>query len=973
MGHKQILCIFSAKDLLKHRQKIIKLADQSEHGWKMVTEYEANPVASDSDDEKRIYKAEARASRKARSERGVRRGRWRGYPYRRGFGGRRMNETIPSTSQPQSQPTKRQGICFACHGEGHWKFECPSSKTTSNTNNKISSYSASLACKEINHGSDTTIQGKISGEESTKSSNVEVMVSPVGRLNKEIEKWVEITDDTYILDVIKHGYQLPLKDNPPGIVLRNNRSARNNITFVREEVKNLLERGVVSQVSEVPKVVNPLTVAYNKKGKPRLVLDCRHINHFLHTFKFKYEDIKLAEVMFENGSFLFTFDLKSAYHSIDINRKHRQLLGFAVQDGGKMKWYVFNSLPFGIASAGHIFTKVLRVVVAFWRAKGHRIIMFLDDGIGGAKNFDLAVRSSNFAKETLMSLGFLLAEEKCQWEPVQQAIWLGHYIDMQEAKLYITEERIRRLEIALESLLCQTERDQYSLIHVKVLASVVGQIISLQHVVGKKVRLLTRQMYKCILSRASWNAPIVVTEEAKSELMFWKTNARGINDKGKSLHGKAFYQLCIFADASSSGYGGFIEPYENVLISGSVVSDRKYGMCPEVDSSSISEGCINMLLDVGIKSPPEVGFERTPEVGSVENQEYDMSFLNGSTEAVIIKPTDTGKEVPPEEGSEMSRKVDSAVTKVKEKFLDVSMSLRQSGPVISGVERLVSIGNDDIFRTSSGRPKVCKGEDTTNFSKETRNVSGVVFGDWNDEEQLKSSTWRESETVRRVMKSNINVLKNKKIKVYSDNKNVQSVLQIGSRISELQEIACDINELCETNDITICPEWIPRGDNQLADDLSRFGDCDDWSVSDHVFNELDTKWGFHTFDRFASTYNTKCSRFNSRFWVPGTQGINGLDQQWRDEINWLVPPPRLILNCIKKLELEKANGTLIIPVWKSAPYWPELYDKNGSFKVFITEVIPLPSRNVTVKGRGNNGIFGREQLSFTMAAFKIRF
>ena len=208
-----------------------------------------------------------------------------------------------------------------------------------------------------------------------------------------------------------------------------------------------------------------------------MVLDCRHVNHFLHTFKFKYEDIKVAEEMFEKGTFLFTFDLKSAYHSIDINIKHRTLLGFAVKDDGNTKWYVFNSLAFGIASAGHIFSKVLRVVVAFWRAKGHTIIMFLDDGIGGARTLDEAVRSSIFAKESLLGLGFLLAEEKCKWEPSLQAIWLGHDIDMQEAKLYITEERITRLEIAIESLLCQTEKDQYSLIHVRVLASVIGQII----------------------------------------------------------------------------------------------------------------------------------------------------------------------------------------------------------------------------------------------------------------------------------------------------------------------------------------------------------------------------------------------------------------------------------------------------------------------------------------------------------------
>ena len=92
-------------------------------------------------------------------------------------------------------------------------------------------------------------------------------------------------------------------------------------------------------MSEIAVVVNPLTVAYSKSGKPRLVLDCRHINEYLHTFKFKYEDIKVAEAMFEKGSFLFTFDLKSAYHSIDMFKSHRSLLGFSVQDGKTRKFY----------------------------------------------------------------------------------------------------------------------------------------------------------------------------------------------------------------------------------------------------------------------------------------------------------------------------------------------------------------------------------------------------------------------------------------------------------------------------------------------------------------------------------------------------------------------------------------------------------------------------------------------------------
>ena len=74
-------------------------------------------------------------------------------------------------------------------------------------------------------------------------------------------------------------------------MLRNNKSARNDMKFVQEEVQRLLSKGIVTEVSHMPHVVNPPTVAYSKSGKPRLVLDCRLINQYLHLFKFKYEDI----------------------------------------------------------------------------------------------------------------------------------------------------------------------------------------------------------------------------------------------------------------------------------------------------------------------------------------------------------------------------------------------------------------------------------------------------------------------------------------------------------------------------------------------------------------------------------------------------------------------------------------------------------------------------------------------------------
>ena len=59
----------------------------------------------------------------------------------------------------------------------------------------------------------------------------------------------------YILEVIREGYRLPLKESPPRVLLKNNKSARESMNFVQEEIESLIKKGVVSQVQEIPKVI----------------------------------------------------------------------------------------------------------------------------------------------------------------------------------------------------------------------------------------------------------------------------------------------------------------------------------------------------------------------------------------------------------------------------------------------------------------------------------------------------------------------------------------------------------------------------------------------------------------------------------------------------------------------------------------------------------------------------------------------
>ena len=55
------------EELIKNRQKQIKIADRSEFGWVTVDEYVDDELEEDSDDEKRLFRAEGRAKRKVKT------------------------------------------------------------------------------------------------------------------------------------------------------------------------------------------------------------------------------------------------------------------------------------------------------------------------------------------------------------------------------------------------------------------------------------------------------------------------------------------------------------------------------------------------------------------------------------------------------------------------------------------------------------------------------------------------------------------------------------------------------------------------------------------------------------------------------------------------------------------------------------------------------------------------------------------
>ena len=96
-------------------------------------------------------------------------------------------------------------------------------------------------------------------------------------------------------------------------------------------------------------------------------------------YTFKYEDLRMLSDILELGFFFVTFDLESGYHHVSIVKNNQQLLGFSWQFlDGIRRYFTFKVLPFGLASACYVFTKLLCPLVAHWQSMGHVSLVYID-------------------------------------------------------------------------------------------------------------------------------------------------------------------------------------------------------------------------------------------------------------------------------------------------------------------------------------------------------------------------------------------------------------------------------------------------------------------------------------------------------------------------------------------------------------------------------------------------------------------
>jgi len=124
------------------------------------------------------------------------------------------------------------------------------------------------------------------------------------------------------------------------------------------------QRGVL-QFSLVPKK--------DKGWRP--IINLKALNQYLKVQHFKMETINILQDILKKGDWMGKIDLKDAYLTVPISPQDQKFLRFRWREQA----YQCTALPFGLAMAPRVFSKIMRPWVTLMREKGVRMIQYLDD------------------------------------------------------------------------------------------------------------------------------------------------------------------------------------------------------------------------------------------------------------------------------------------------------------------------------------------------------------------------------------------------------------------------------------------------------------------------------------------------------------------------------------------------------------------------------------------------------------------
>ncbi|XP_011866158.1 PREDICTED: uncharacterized protein LOC105561098 [Vollenhovia emeryi] len=373
-------------------------------------------------------------------------------------------------------------------------------------------------------------------------------VRSAGRLALFIERWKELTSDPVVLEAIR-GYRLPFLVSPvPRPALRQTRLSAVETVACNKEISRLILKGAVAKVEpSQDQFLSPFFLIKKASGGMRFILNLRKLNSYLLPPHFKMEDWRtVVRLMLPNFN-MASIDLEDAYLLVPIHPSHRRFLRF--QWGGST--FEFTALPFGLATAPYIFTKIMRPVVRALREKGFQSIVYVDDFLLLGASREECLRNVQTSLEVLSALGFLVNHAKSQLIPSVRCKYLGFIFDSIHQSIAIPPEKRKKLLKLIRGFACKSRCS------IKDFASMIGSLVAVFPAVQYSplyTKRFEREKFLALESNLMDYSKQMRLPPYLGEDFEWWLAVLSKPDQANPIRSGPFATE-IFSDASLSGWG----------------------------------------------------------------------------------------------------------------------------------------------------------------------------------------------------------------------------------------------------------------------------------------------------------------------------------------------------------------------------------------------------------------------------------
>ena len=274
-------------------------------------------------------------------------------------------------------------------------------------------------------------------------------------------------------------------------------------------------------------------------------------------YTLRYSTIDDAVKLIHNqgtGARLAKIDIKSAFRTIPVCYKDRELLGIFWRE----KFYIDRCLPFGLRSAPFLFNQYADVLE--WILRNNysitNLIHYLDDfllvGLPTSNDCEQALA---LMLDLCARLGFPIASEKLEG-PTTLIVFLGILIDTQRMELRLPPDKLKSLRQLLQEW-------QYgkSKVTKRQLLSLIGKLSFAAKVIPAG-RIFLRRLIDLSATVKKLHYRISLTAEAKEDIKWWQDFMPSWN--GISLmiqpNWESSSDLQLYTDASGTlGFGAYFD------------------------------------------------------------------------------------------------------------------------------------------------------------------------------------------------------------------------------------------------------------------------------------------------------------------------------------------------------------------------------------------------------------------------------